>query len=161
MVPYRKAGRVGRLRKDDRADEGSRSSRGFDGSWQILGRYRTSTKTPEAGQRVRQTPGAPLVLVIWFSFLAQKTFPFGGQARRLFPLESQRLSASISRYPRYSFSLLLPTAGQSLYFHPTLHSPTLLSSFLLLELQIIPAINDEPEACTNLPRRIERQRIRS
>lgn len=40
---------------------------------------------PLPDQRVRQTPGARLVFVIWFLFHTQKTFPFEGRARRSFP----------------------------------------------------------------------------
>lgn len=47
---------------------------------------------PLAGQQVRQTPGA--LLMIWFSFRTQKTFPFEGRARRSFPFARKNVSAS-------------------------------------------------------------------
>ena len=108
--------------------------------------------TPEAGQRVRQTPGAPLVLVIWFSLLAQKTFPFGGRRARRGatlvsfrePLDFLPLSLSLSlSAPPVSFAsgriTLFPSHSPFSYF--ALGAPFCFSNYKLYrQLTTIPRL---------------------
>lgn len=122
-------------------------SRDFDASWQM----RLPIKyNPLAGQRVRQTPGA--LLMIWFSFHPQKIFPFEGRARATRFLSREK-NVSVSRLCSLS---ICPYTLRCICVS---FSSLSLSLSLLLELQIIPAINDELEACTILPRRSDRRRI--